>query len=192
MSHGSKAEVGIWNEFHGDWENLAYTSETILAGYKNTTVEESAAIPTDDLPREGKERESVVKTRVNQSFFRKTILASYEYRCCITGITIPDLLVASHIVPWAEDAKNRLNPHNGLCLNALHDKAFDRFLITITEDFRVKIADILKTDSPVNRAFFIPYDNLQITLPQRFRPAGEFLRRHFGEFTGTKEVNSKQ
>jgi len=55
--------------------------------------------------------------------------------------SIPELLIASHIIPWARDDKNRMNPANGLCLNALHDKAFDKGLITITPDFVVRISD---------------------------------------------------
>ncbi|SUA24417.1 Uncharacterised protein [Neisseria gonorrhoeae] len=49
----------------------------------------------------------------------------------------PELLVASHIKPWREDKDNRLNPRNGLCLNALHDKAFDRGLLGIDENFKI-------------------------------------------------------
>src|SRR4030067_1999540 len=89
MSHGSKAEVEIWNEFSNDWERLSFQSELILAKYKREPIEKSSGIDIIDLPKEGKEREALVKTRVNQSFFRKTILASYDYKCCITGISIP-------------------------------------------------------------------------------------------------------
>jgi len=53
---------------------------------------------------------------------------------------MPELIVASHIVPWSKDKGNRLSPQNGLALNTLHDKAFDRHLITITEDLKIKIS----------------------------------------------------
>jgi putative restriction endonuclease len=92
---------------------------------------------------EGTDREAIIKARVYQNFFRSAILATYENRCCITGISIPEFLVASHIIPWSKDKKNRLNPHNGLCLNLLHDKAFDRGLITITEDYVIKLSPTL-------------------------------------------------
>ncbi|EKD28846.1 MAG: hypothetical protein ACD_79C00184G0001, partial [uncultured bacterium] len=159
MSHGSKGEELIWNEFNANWEGLAYESEKILAGYKGNTIESSSAIVTDDLPVEGKERESIIKTRVNQSFFRNMVLASYDNHCCITGIAIPALLVASHIVPWAIDIKSRMNPANGLCLNALHDRAFDKGLITITPDFIIKISDKLAEliRKPESDVFFLPY-----------------------------------
>jgi putative restriction endonuclease len=178
MRHGSKAEAGIWNEFSNNWEELAYQSELILAQFRNDSVENSTGIPRVDLPREGKEREAVVKTRVNQSFFRQTVLASYDNRCCITGLAIPELLVAGHIIPWAIDKKNRMNPCNGLCLNALHDRAFDKGLITITPDYRLHLSEVLKKGDPIMGLFFMPYDHKQITLPQRFLPSREFIEYH--------------
>ena len=119
----------------------------------------------------------VVKARVNQSFFRQIILASYDNKCCITGISVPELLVAGHIIPWSIDKKNRMNPCNGLCLNALHDIAFDKGLITITIDYRIKISKALKQQSGPE-LLFIPYDNKKIALPQRFTPSKEFIEYH--------------
>ena len=178
MSHGSKEEATIWNEFNGNWEELAYQSEQILAQFKNETIENTADIIKEDLPIEGRERETLIKARVNQSFFRKTILASYDNRCCITGIAISELLIASHIVPWSVDKKNRMNPCNGLCLNALHDKAFDTGLITITPDYTVKLSEILKRKHSVIDSFFTTYESKKIILPQRFMPSMDFIKYH--------------
>jgi len=178
MTHGSKSEVEICNEFSSNWEELSYQSENILAKLKNNTIENTAEINIEDLPDEGKERESFVKTRVNQSFFRKTILASYDNRCCITGMSIPDLLVASHIIPWAVDIKNRMNPCNGLCLNALHDKAFDKGFITITPDYKLKISKELESLHRESNAFLLSSYCNKIALPRRFLPAKEFLEYH--------------
>lgn len=177
MRHGSKAEAEIWNEFSQDWEELAYQSELILAKFKNSSIENSTRITKEDLPPEGRERDVIVKARVNQSFFRQTILASYDNKCCITGISLPELLVAGHIIPWSIDKKNRMNPRNGLCLNALHDMAFDKDFITITIDYRVKISKVLKQQSGPELPFIL-YDNKKITLPQRFTPSKEFIEYH--------------
>ena len=130
--HGSQGEAEVWEEFHNDWEALAFESERLLAQTTGRKVEEIAEVPEEALPKEGKERERVVRSRVNQHFFRATVLAAYGNKCCITGMPIPELLTASHIVPWSVDHQNRLNPRNGLCLNAIHDRAFDRGLLTIT------------------------------------------------------------
>jgi putative restriction endonuclease len=178
MSHGSKAEIEIWKEFNDNWEELAYQSELILAKLKNVPVEKSSLINTTDLPREGKERESIVRIRVNQSFFRQMVLTSYDHRCCITGMAVPGLLVASHIIPWAADKRNRMNPCNGLCLNALHDSAFDQGLITITAEYRLKLSSCLKVVDDNNLLFFIAFEGKKILLPQRFLPSAEAVAYH--------------
>ena len=95
---------------------------------------------------EGRSREAIIRVRVNQGFFRAAVLASYSARCCITGLSIPQLLMASHIVPWSVDAKNRTNPQNGLCLNAIHDRAFDCGLLTVTTDLKVKLSPRVPKD----------------------------------------------
>ena len=132
------------------------------------------------MPRQGKERERLVKIRVNQVFFRKSILASYNYTCCITGLQERQLLIAAHIRPWGEDEKNRLNPRNGLTINALHDKAFENGLITITEDYRIKISSVLKKQEKNSFVLeaFIRYENKDLILPSRFLPDPGFLKYH--------------
>lgn len=178
LTHGAKGEEIVWNEFFGNWEQLAYESEQILASYKGVSIE--SEIDLSDIPelKKGKEREAIVKVRVNQNFFRKTILASYNQTCCITGIQSPDLLIASHIIPWAANEKERVNPQNGLCLNALHDKAFDKGLMTITPDLKLKLSESLKSTLNDGDKFFLPYDNKTISLPSRFFPKKEFLQYH--------------
>lgn len=179
MSHGGHGEELVWEEFNSDWEQLAFESELIKAKYKGIQLESEIDISDlNEIPI-GKERETIIKARVNQGFFRKTILASYKQTCCITGIDIPELLIASHIIPWAKNEKERMNPQNGLCLNALHDKAFDKGLITITPDYKIKISEFLKSkiDSDSNK-YFLPFENKTITLPGRFFPQKEFLDYH--------------
>ncbi len=179
LKHGSKLEEEIWNEFHGNWEKLSYESELLISKFLNKKIEESSNIKIEDLPI-GKERERIVKTRVNQSFFRSTILSSYNQKCCITGLAIPDLLVASHIIPWSKNEKERLNPMNGLCLNSIHDKAFDKGFITITSDYHVKLSKYFKDykNEPSIENLFIKYDNQKIILPDRFVPSVKFLEYH--------------
>lgn len=180
LSQGAKGEEVVWNEFNDNWEELVYKSEQILARYKNNPIEISSDIPTIDLPPEGKEREVIIKARVNQSFFRKSVIASYNFKCCITNIAIPELLVAGHIIPWSISKEHRTNPANGLCLNALHDKAFDKGLITITPDYEIRLSKGLF--SKVNKLdidnFFLPYNNKKMYLPQKFHPLKEFLEYH--------------
>ncbi len=182
LTHGSKLEELVWSEFHGNWEELAFESEKIIADFQQKNIEESSNIVIDDLPI-GIERESIVKIRVNQSFFRSIILASYNQQCCSTGLKISNLLVASHIIPWKINKKERLNPHNGLCLNSLHDKAFDMGLLTITKDYRIRLSSKIKEQAkeiPIKELFY-KYENQKIILPDRFLPSVAFLEYHFEE-----------
>ncbi|MBI1811627.1 MAG: hypothetical protein HY035_06690 [Nitrospirae bacterium] len=105
LENTSKLDENIWNEFNNNWEKLAYESELLIAKFSKKTIEETAHIEATDLPK-GKVREAIIKARVNQYFFRSAILSSYNQKCCITGLGIAELLVASHIIPWAKDEKN--------------------------------------------------------------------------------------
>ena len=179
-SNASNLDREIWNEFFNHWDVLPYESEKLLAKIEHTTIEKLNHIPESELPKEGKTREQVVKVRVNQSFFRNSILASYNNTCCITGLTQTEFLIAGHIRPWGIDEKNRLNPRNGIAINALHDKAFETGLLTITPDYKIKISPKLKKQNKVTvvHEYFLKYDNQTMILPSRFLPAPEFLKYH--------------
>jgi putative restriction endonuclease len=184
-SNASKLDKQIWDEFYNNWDAALLESEKLLAQTKHTTIEKLNRIEIDDLPREGKEKERLIKVRVNQSIFRTMILATYNNKCCITGIDNTDLLIASHIVLWSKDEKNRLNPMNGLCLNALHDRAFDKGLITVSaEDYTIKISSRLKTKNIVAsiEQSFLNFEGGSIFLPDKFLPAKEFLKIHNEQF----------
>ena len=170
----------IWNEFSGNWENLPYQSEKLIADMNKTPIEKTIHLNEEDLPKAGIEREQIVKARVNQRFFRLCILASYNFTCCITGLQKPELLIASHVRPWALDDKNRMNPSNGIALNALHDKAFENGLLTITPEYKIKISSALlkQSSEPAINDYFSRYHGQNIILPSRFLPDTDFLRYH--------------
>lgn len=176
-THGSLLDREVWAEFHADWDRLAFESEKLRARFLGQTVEEIEPAP-EEFP-EGRVRRLNVMVRVNQGFFRSMILAAYGERCCVTGLAIPELLTASHIVPWSVDERNRTNPRNGLCLNALHDRAFDRGLIAVDEDFRILVSPAVKrekTDSPSE--LLLRYEGGKIQMPHHFLPDPAFLAYH--------------
>lgn len=179
-SAASSSDKEIWNEYFGKWEELAIDSSVILSAIQNKPIDEILKLEDAYEFVEGKEKVRLVKTRVNQNDFRQRILASYNEKCCITGISFTSLLVASHIIPWSKNKQERLNPRNGICLNNIHDKAFDKGLITITSDFKVKLSDaILRKRNESNiQKYFIEYENQPIILPDRFIPSFEFLEYH--------------
>jgi putative restriction endonuclease len=180
LTNASKLDEEIWNEFNSDWGKHAFESEVIFAKFIKKTLEEVAGIDLNNLPK-GEEREKVVKARINQSFFRNMILSSYNQKCCITNISIPELLVSSHIVPWSVDETIRMDPRNGLCLNTFHDKAFDCGYITISPEFKIKVSTEVssryKKDN-IAQIYLQSYDNKTITLPERFLPGKEYLDYH--------------
>ena len=145
MDGGRKQVEPIWHEFINNQEDLVFESERILAEYQHQTIEElHPEIKFDWQHLQGEVRERIVKTRVNQSVFRQMILKTYTNQCAISGICLPELLVAGHIVPWAVDAQNRLNPENGICLSNLYDKAYENGLICIDLEYKILISSRLK------------------------------------------------
>lgn len=166
-------DKSTWMHFNENWEKLAYESENKIIDLENKVNN------ITEFPK-GKERESIVKARINQTFFRNAVLTSYQNKCCITGLPFVELLNASHIIPWATDGTNRLNPHNGLCLNALHDRAFDRGFITVNTNYIINISpcinDFLDYKSVTD--YFLYYKNQKISLPNRFLPEKSFLEFH--------------
>ncbi len=176
LAHGSKVEEDVWDEFNGNWDKLAYESEKIISQYEGKNLEDE--IGENEIWPEGKVKERIVKARVNQSFFRSSVLSSYNSKCCITGLCLPELLVASHIIPWNKGVE-RTNPRNGLCLNHFHDKAFDKGLITINTNYKIKVsASLRENDNKFVTENLFQIDGKEIELPNKFLPKKEFLRYH--------------
>lgn len=181
LEHGAKGEEEVWREFTERPEALAYESQHLLAERLGTSVEEVGQVETDDLPMNGKEREAIVRVRVNQDFFRNRVLSAYGFKCCVTGLAVRPLLVASHVIPWADDPGNRLNPRNGLCLNPLHDRAFDRLLMWIDPGFVIRLSPELrevKATSKQTVDWLMNFDGKPLLLPKNFQPDPVLLAKH--------------
>lgn len=152
--------------------------------YQTSAKQQAAKLQQIKIPKAQPsgltEVEVTVKARLKQNFFRQTVLVNYNSRCCITGNPIPELLVASHILPWNDYPEHRLNPHNGLCLAHTHDAAFDKGLITFDEDYRLIISAYLASflpDKTLERDF-VAYRGHQMRSPDKFRPNPDFLQIH--------------
>ena len=186
LGHTAKLDEVVWNKYFGHWDQLAYDAEILIAKLRNIELEQSLNIDLSNLPKGG-ERRQEVKKRINQNFFRDTVLSSYENRCCITGINNVKLLNACHIVSWSEDEANRTNPQNGLCLNVLFHKAYDEYLIGISPDYKVFISEDFfgtkqKEVDCLTKEYVMSYNNRKLILPKRFLPDRNLLAIHFENF----------
>lgn len=183
LSNASSLDREVWDAFAADWEALAMECQGLRHALKSERHPSIASLDgeldgLDDYT--GETRAALVEQRVKQTFFRRAVLSSYRGRCCMSGLSEPRLLMASHIVPWSKDKANRLNPRNGLCLSALHDRAFDRGLIALTDDFRVCVSDDLKRHHGVSlvSSALLSLEGKAIELPERFYPEQAFVARH--------------
>lgn len=136
-----------------------------------------------DLTREGKDEISQVKRRKGQDYFRRMVLSNYNGRCALTGIDIQQLLLASHIIPWVEDKKERLNPCNGICLSALYDKAFDQGLIGFNSQYKTVLSNRIVENEGKDyyEKYFAPIAGKELAMPTTFKPAPKFLEWHMDE-----------
>lgn len=129
---------------------------------------------------QGEDVVKLVKTRLNQRVFRQMMMSIYDNRCCITGLNVPALNRASHIVPWAKNEMARLDPCNGLYLSATYDAAFDQHLFTLDDEYRIVLGRELKeqgTELSV-QTHFIAKEGNKIQLPHSFLPSLTYLELH--------------
>lgn len=181
MPGGAKQCQPIWDEYLKAPDKILFEGEQMLAQLQNTTIEQKYDRVDGDIGYgEGKNYVKEIQARVNQYIFRKIVLANYDCQCAISGVDIPELLVASHIIPWAANKKTRLNPANGICLSSLYDKAFDCGLLTFTENLKITLSPRLKSNiqKEYYDRFFAPYDDEEIIAPQKYIPNPEFLLWH--------------
>jgi putative restriction endonuclease len=192
LSGATKQDQAIWSEFKENISVLGPTSEQLLHDLliqdqskevdllESNKIQIKSSFQTErsDRPTESK---VTVNARRGQQFFRQAVLSAYGIHCCISGISVPDLLVASHIKPWNDFPADRLNPRNGLCLSRLHDGAFDAGLITLDGEFNVILSKRLKKyfPEPLLEQNFRPFENKPISMPEKLvEPNPEFIRYH--------------
>lgn len=177
----SSLDREVWNEFHANWDGLVEECEALQAYVRDGKVASSVADvdPSEDPDFYGDTRVAMVEQRMKQGFFRRAVLSGYRYKCCISGVSDKRFLIASHIVSWSDDASIRLHPGNGLCLSAIHDKAFDNCLFSLTDEYRVVLSEQLKaTHDKFLQDVFLHLEGSAIALPDKFAPDRTFVSRH--------------
>jgi len=181
LTGGIRQVQPIWDEFEQDREAILFESEQIRAELEEQPIETKyAGILQETRQLEGETRIREVRTRVNQQIFRQMVLANYSGQCAISGIDIPDLLVASHIVPWSRNDKERLNPANGICLSAHFDAAFDKGFLFFDPDYRLRLTQKLLNYS--HRGYYADwfgqFEGKRLAVPVKYLPSPEFLEWH--------------
>jgi len=168
---------------YAEYEQEVVVADRIVAQETNPQTISKKLIAYFDITKEGEDQLSIAKRRKGQDYFRRMILANYGGRCALTGISVPQLLLASHIIPWADKShkKDRLNPCNGICLSALYDKAFDKGLFTISpDDYTIQLSSALReygTQEYFDKQFG-SISGKQITMPIEYKPNRDFLAYH--------------
>jgi hypothetical protein len=169
LGNVSTADRHLWEEFLRNPEAMAAATESTAQRLLGKRITDTGPSP---LPEGPTESFRTIRARRVQSFFRAAVLSSYNFRCALTGLAIPELLNASHIIPWSENVMRRADPRNGLCLNALHDRAFDRGLIAFDEEYRVIVSPLVaksKNDTYATQALG-SIAGRRLLLPERFEP----------------------
>ena len=171
----SQADATMWREFEENWAAMVVRSEEKREELEGLTagLETQPAIEATEGLR-------FRKVRLMQAFFRRSVLAAYGAACCMTGTTVEELLVASHILPWARFPDRRVDPRNGLCLAAHYDRAFDRGLITFDGELRLTLSAELRRcrgDGFIAQEF-VRREGMPMRVPERFAPDREYLAYH--------------
>jgi hypothetical protein len=174
LTHTSRLDKEVWDEFHKDWAGLVAHAQELRVSLDPGCRDETMVLPPGPS-----EKIAYAKTRLHQTFFRQAVLSSYNNVCCVTGLAIPECLVASHIVPWSVDECSRADPCNGLCLSATFDRLFDTGLMTVTPGLGISIAQSVKNlGDTASREMISARDGQQVILPMRFLPKPEYLLWH--------------
>lgn len=180
LGNASGLDRAVWDEFHSDWERLAVECQILR---QQLDINDSDALEAEEVPLPddftGETRQVLSAQRIKQHFFRRAVLSSYRGRCCMSGLSDSRLLMASHIVPWSQDKQNRLNPSNGLCLSAIHDRTFDKGLMTLSDDLSIVVSvELQRSDDLFVKTVLLPLQGKAIEPPERFSPDLEFVKWH--------------
>ena len=112
------------------------------------------------------------KKREGQSIFRQKIMQLYKNKCCICEESNEFILEAAHITPYVNENSNHIK--NGILIRVDFHKLFDAGLITIKENYHIKLSPHLSS------TYYKIYDNKKISLPDNKEhwPAKEALIGH--------------
>lgn len=134
-----------------------------------------------ELKQKLNEEEYEEEIFVRGGLFKKTIPKIYNYTCCISGMRVEttkniQMIDACHIVPFSLSNDDTIS--NGISLSPNLHRAFDRGLITINNEYIVRVSPIVKDNNSIWS--ISQFEGTEITLPneEKFFPSLESLKWH--------------
>ncbi|MCL6327850.1 HNH endonuclease, partial [Pectobacterium polaris] len=121
-------------------------------------------------------KKQLINARLGQGDFRGGVLNKYP-KCPITGVSMPELLRASHIKPWRQsDNKERLDPYNGIMLSPHVDVLFDKGYISFSDDGSILIQS---DDEILNNIKLLNFPlNINITVNEESKKYLDWHRKY--------------
>jgi len=190
LQGASNLDKEVWEEFRANREALVPASEEAMRKLFRATEQDDVevigdtgvAVRPSPTPPEGPTSSTAqVLVRRGQQFFRQVVINAFGRHCGVTGIAVRELLVASHILPWAAYPESRLESRNGIALSRLHDGAFDRGLISFDQNYRLVLSKRLREYLPQRAldANFSSYEGKALSMaPDSPFPSQEYLSLH--------------
>lgn len=123
----------------------------------------------------------IATLRSGQDAIRKHTLKNYSNQCAMCDIDDPEILIASHIVPWSEEKATRGWLENVICLCVLHDALFEQGKITVNSDYTIEFSDQFRRrcyDKSNIYSVITQNTKTRLRMPQNTVPSKKLLMRH--------------
>ena len=188
FANGGTHARKIWDKYQENPSEMAELAISLFNGGQvgsasNSESEMATELGVFDI-EEGSYREYISKYRKNQDKLRAATLTCAGNRCCVTGISEPMFLIASHIKPWSVcEPKEKTDVHNALCLNTFHDSLFDKYRMTVNESMEIIYDPKLEDCIPEKTYRSMIQEYTEIKVNESNKPATKYLEYHNNRFT---------
>jgi putative restriction endonuclease len=148
---------------------------------------ESAVFDGPDAPGADQARRierMLVNRKIRDANFRQQVCEAYDDRCAVTGLRIINggrrsEVQAAHIWSVADGGPDVVQ--NGLALSGTVHWLFDRYLISVTDDYRLLVSHN-RVPAELRGLFEKQMDRIHLPADPRLRPHPSYLARHRGAF----------
>lgn len=128
-----------------------------------------------------REEELILRSHI----FRKAVLEIYDGRCAISGMKLEfgktgSIVDACHIIPFADAQGDTIS--NGIALSPTLHRAFDRGMVSVSDDYRVLVHPRLTDHFPEVGIRQFNHQILHLPKDSRFYPSAEKFAQHRQRF----------